>query len=72
MSARIIRIPARNTAAIFEMPGEADGSFSPGERVAAWRPASAFADAAWLSQNLSLPVRSYERHFARLNAERRR
>jgi hypothetical protein len=70
----VVRFPARNAAAIFvrEMPGDGWIVIA---RERAWLcgdQRSAFAEAAWLSENLSLPVRSYERHFARLNVERRR
>jgi hypothetical protein len=62
MSARIIRFPQRNAAAIFvrEIPG--DGWLVLAPRGHGWLHgdlASAVEDARWLSENLSLPVRSY-------------
>jgi hypothetical protein len=59
MSARIIRFPARNAAAIFirEAP---EGGWLVLAREHAWLHGdvrSASIDAQWLSENLALPVR---------------
>ena len=61
MSARIIRIPARNIAAIFVMQAH-EGGWLVLAGSSGWLHgdlASAVEDARWLSENLSLPVRSY-------------
>jgi hypothetical protein len=60
MTARVIRFPARNAAAIFvgEVP---EGGWIVIAREHGWLHGdarSAFADARWLSENLALPIRA--------------
>ena len=57
----VIRFPARHAAAVFVMEA-AEGGWLVLARGHEWLHGdlrSAFVDARWLSENLSLPVRSY-------------
>ena len=59
MTARIIRFPARNAAAIFVTPAR-EGGWIVIAREHGWLHGdarSAFANARWLSENLALPIR---------------
>jgi hypothetical protein len=57
----VIRFPARNAAAVFVMEAR-DGGWLVLAREHGWLHgdlASAVEDARWLSENLSLPLKSY-------------